>query len=634
MDRNLEAVDACFTEKVIEVRKTSHSTHVLLSSRRRVELPPFAYVREGDILEIESSHEKPLIVRKLLRNVDKSGKYHVTILPPYCAMEVIRVPPHEFRVTIRERMSVEDWEQAKRLEQFHYRGQGLNKIVGRRSVLLAVEEHRGTIAYGVVCATVPLAKPRFQLFETNFREQMKTKLINQIVRIPRIVVHPEFRGIGLGALMARHLVEYVRSYWDVNGYAPILVEVIAAMTEYHRFFEAVGFVRIGDTQGYKGRKFRPQYGNGVFESRDNSDRYQFLKDQRAKPYLVYPLIPEIKQRVLQQAGLPDKKPNVVTPTTALKRPIIFQHVSVAYKARNGLTERAAVVKEAFGVDGSQMYGQILKDFFLTIRPGDVVLLTGASGSGKSTVIRLLTETRKQLARVIHLSGQIQGLERFCRSKIVAQLSRQFDDTRPLIDQVGGSPTEAIHLLNGVGLAEAHLYVKRPIQISEGQKYRFAVALLCESKKPIWVADEFASTLDLETAAIVAKGLRKIAWLHGATVILAAAHTNGFVDSLVPNTIVLLSWGDIVEVWSLKMNVDLDDDVLCLSVTNRSQQHIQDVCIGGTDVRGHFHKLIEFPLIGVSETSNTTRLPLRELQPFRALVARSPQKVGDIAYITS
>src|SRR5207253_350430 len=140
------------------------------------------------------------------------------------------------------------------------------------------------------------ARPRFQLFETNFTQQMRTGLINRIARIPRIVVHPEFRGMGLGVLMAQHLVRYAEKHWDINGYKPILVEVIAKMTDYHRFFEKAGFVRLGDTEGYD-EGIIPQYGNGTWEKRKNFKRFDFTKNQKGKPYLVWPLVDRVRQRV-------------------------------------------------------------------------------------------------------------------------------------------------------------------------------------------------------------------------------------------------------------------------------------------------------------------------------------------------
>ena len=621
--------------KVKTVKHYSKRTEVVLEDGRKLDLPPFCYVREGDSLAIYPSVSKPKQIKKLLSNGYRAKKpASVTLLPSYHATETIILPPHNFKIAFRQRTSERDWQQARRLEQFHYRGQGLNKIVGRRSVLLAVERTRGIVAYGVVCSTVPFARPRFQLLETNFREQMRTKLINQIVRIPRIVVHPEFRGMGLGVLMARHLVRYVRKHWDVTGYPPVLVEVIAAMTDYHRFFEEAGFVRVGDTGGYRGIGSQPRYGNGAFEARDNTDKYKFLKDQNAKPYLVYPLTSKMRHLIHKKVSASKTRLPLARPAIRLHKPVILKNISLSYRAKNGLTQRGAIVKEAFGVDSSQMSAQVLNKFALTITPGDTVLLTGASGSGKSTIIRLLTENQKELRSNSLISGHVLGFQGYRRRDLIAELSNHFNDARPLIDQLGRSPAEAIELLNGVGLAEAHLYLKRPNQISEGQKYRFAVALLCNSKKPIWIADEFASTLDSETAAIVAKGLRKTAYQNGATLVVAAAHIDAFVDSLLPNTLVRLSWGDILESWSIKLNVDIGKTHVRLRVANKSTRAIHKVQIGSVDESGMFKQISRIQSISSKSTSAWKKVPFTELQKSKAIIARCPYKVADIVYIRS
>jgi ABC-type lipoprotein export system ATPase subunit/GNAT superfamily N-acetyltransferase len=622
-----------YESRVVEVFKRSKSTDIKLDNGEILNLPYSSYIRENDLVEITAHNQKLVEVRKHLRHGAIKDKRWITLLPPYKVREVIYISPHELNIVFRERRSLKDWKQAKRLEQFHYRGQGLNKIVGRRSVLLAEDERRGIIAYGVVCATLPLAKPRFELFETDFKKQMHSKLINQIVRIPRIVVHPEYRGMGLGTLMAKHLVEYVRGHWDIAGYAPILVEVIAAMMDYHHFFESAGFIHFGDTKGYKGKKLQPQYGNGAFEARENIENYRFLEDQSPKPYLIFPLTPEVEKLIKEKTSNIISEPEIKLAKPLLRRSIVLKNVSVTYKARNGLTKRSAIVKDVFGIDETQMFGQVINEFSLSIDPGDVVLFTGASGSGKSTIIKLLTQPKHKLKNSMDISGIIEGVRGYKRSNLVGLLSNQWDDNLPLIDQVGDSLAGAINLLNKVGLAEAHLYLKRPTEISEGQKYRFAVSLLCSSKKPIWVADEFASTLDPETAAIVARGLRRMANQFGATLILAAPHIDSFVESLLPNTIVRLSWGDTIEIRSVRLEIVKEKEDLLISIANRSAALVEDLQVGCLDDRGKFRILFNIPEIEPRTNSEIRKVNQREIRSFKAMIVQSPYKIGDITYIS-
>ena len=228
---------------------------------------------------------------------------------------------------------------------------------------------------------------------------------------------------------------------------------------------------------------------------------------------------------------------------------------------------------------------------------------------------------------MEISGDTHGLD----PQMTARLTTRWDDTLPLIDQIGGSVKEAIEILNSVGLAEAHLYVKKPSQISDGQRYRFAVALLCDSRKSVWVADEFAASLDPLTAAIVSKGLRKRAYNSGATVIIAAPHIHNFVDSMLPNKLVTLRWGGVAEVISIRCRFQVLTDSVRVSLRNTSKQTLTGVQLLG--VKGHGEREL-VTLVGDLPTGTqigAIKLPLERIQQFNSLVVSTQQNVGDVMY---
>ena len=608
--------------------RTTHS-QVTLKNGRKLTLSPYVYLRRGDTLRFSPSVTDFHTIHKMFQDRATKCLKHVRVFPPYQANEVVHVPPHVLRIRFKERTHPKEWRAAKVLEQFHYRGKGFNRLVGRRIVLIAECNQFGVIAYGVLSATVGMAKPRFGLFKTNFTQQMRSGLINQIARIPRIVVHPEFRGMGLGVLMARHLVRFAKLHWDINRYKPIMVEVIAKMTEYHKFFERAGFIRLGDTEGYE-EGIIPQYGNGAWEER-NFKRYDFMGNQGAKPYLIWPLTSDVSRRI--RTLLKSRRPQVdlVDAPRASVRPIHFKSINISYRVTNGHTVRSRVVKEAFGVDASQLKSTVIQDLNLVIQPGDVVLVTGASGSGKSTLLKPICHSGNWIRKHMHFRGKILG--RAPRS--VAALSTSFESDRPLIEQICKTRDvrHAIELLNSVGLAEAHLYVKSPSQVSDGQRYRFAVARLCDSGKPVWVADEFASTLSPEMAAVVAKGLRRLARLHGATVILAAPHIEHFAPSLVPNKLVRLSWGGRATVHAVRADwVDLGSSI-SLSLTNQSSQALTNLQLGSLDLKGSFIHLRTRQNLPAGSAWRVVVSKI-ELGQAIALRAHCDQGIGDVAYLRS
>lgn len=132
---------------------------------------------------------------------------------------------------------------------------------------------------------------------------------------------------------------------------------------------------------------------------------------------------------------------------------------------------------------------------IQIDPGSICLIAGASGSGKTSLLRDLTKLMDKNSLVFFDSIRVP--HRPC--------ARCFDDT---------SIDDSLTLLSSVGLAEAATFLKFPDQLSEGQRWRLKLACALhrarQSNRDTWiVADEFAAVLDRVTASIVARTLRLV-----------------------------------------------------------------------------------------------------------------------------
>ena len=179
------------------------------------------------------------------------------------------------------------------------------------------------------------------------------------------------------------------------------------------------------------------------------------------------------------------------------------------------SSRVLECAEAFGLGLEEKKFTLYDDLELEVRPGDMVYITGQSGSGKS---QLLYELWKQ--------DEIQKLNP--RSIETVEMKEM-----PLIDQVGKSTTEAINILSAAGLNDAYLFIRKPSELSDGQRYRFRIALLMASGSSVWFADEFGAVLDRVTAKAVAINLRRQAQRAKATVVVATTHKD-LKDELAPN----------------------------------------------------------------------------------------------------
>ena len=91
-----------------------------------------------------------------------------------------------------------------------------------------------------------------------------------------------------------------------------------------------------------------------------------------------------------------------------------------------------------------------------------------------------------------------------------------DPDLPIVDQCGKDTNEALALFSIAGLSDANLYLRRPGELSDGQRYRFRLAKIIESGAEVWFADEFMAILDRVTAKCLAFNMQKIARRRGAT----------------------------------------------------------------------------------------------------------------------
>ncbi|MCA9116677.1 MAG: hypothetical protein KDA79_16465, partial [Planctomycetaceae bacterium] len=99
----------------------------------------------------------------------------------------------------------------------------------------------------------------------------------------------------------------------------------------------------------------------------------------------------------------------------------------------------------------------------------------------------------------------------------------------LVDALNLPVEQALGLLSTAGLAEAALMLRTPSELSDGQRYRFRLALAL-SRNPRWIiADEFTATLDRHLAQVIAFNLRRLASRTGTGFLLATTHEDILTD---------------------------------------------------------------------------------------------------------
>ncbi len=155
---------------------------------------------------------------------------------------------------------------------------------------------------------------------------------------------------------------------------------------------------------------------------------------------------------------------------------------------------------------------------LQINDGDVVYITGPSGAGKSVLLG-------ELEKCIPASDKVN----------LARIKLPRDKT--LIDCINGDFLQGLKMLSIAGLNDAFCVLNQPAKLSDGQKYRFRLAVALGSGAKFIFADEFCSELDRITAAVISYNIQKHAKRTGVTFILASSHEDILLD-LAPDVLVV------------------------------------------------------------------------------------------------
>ena len=188
--------------------------------------------------------------------------------------------------------------------------------------------------------------------------------------------------------------------------------------------------------------------------------------------------------------------------------------------------------------------QVLFDIDLTIRAGEIVILTGPSGSGKTTLLTLMGGLRAAQSGSLKILGQeILGASKPVLNKLRCNIGYIFQAHNLLsfltakqnvrmslelhphfldqdLDEIAAT------MLTHVGLEERIDYY--PDELSGGQRQRVAIARALVSHPKIVLADEPTAALDKQSGRDVVNIMQRLAKEQGCTILLVT-HDNRILD---------------------------------------------------------------------------------------------------------
>ena len=597
---------------VLTANPKGHSKNITVHSGDgsvTLRLHRFAMVGKGDQIRFGAPGSNRVFVVSKNKNEED-----IPLAPPFSTIDSISIGKEKFEIRIREIQSKEDLLALEYLEQFHYKtnnslsekiasgeGKVLTTSVGGRHAVLYTSIKIGErwIPAGYIDLQMPLmmCKPRHDLFDHPYEhpereiawqrwdQQSMKNYLNTIVRIGRIVVNPELRGLGITRRIIKASKVFSTERWHIGGMRPVFMEISAEMLNHIDFVSSSGFKLVGRTEGnisriVKDMEQMTRSPAGEFGIMTLQRKYFRLLEDYCKtiqisfdeglevlkrkieqnqeavttgewailrsiirnpiPYYLCGL-DEYSDKYLRDAlkdtSMSNQTYNTKSDFSAKSTQISIQDMSIRAAYTIPETKSTRIIMNAFGLKGDTVYSDIIQNVNVKASNGNIILVVGASGSGKSVFLNGLDPSKSIPGNLMIKHGGVL--------KYTAGWLRPIRNDIPVFEVLADkfTPERTFSALSRVGLSEALTFVKPFWMLSRGQQYRAMIADLLLREEDVWLLDEFCTDLDPITAKIVAHNLRKQIIATGRIAFIAAANHTHYLDALRPSRILLLRSGD-------------------------------------------------------------------------------------------
>jgi subfamily B ATP-binding cassette protein MsbA len=189
---------------------------------------------------------------------------------------------------------------------------------------------------------------------------------------------------------------------------------------------------------------------------------------------------------------------------------------------------------SFSYDGGQ---PVLKDISFRIDPGQVVAIVGPTGTGKTTIISLISRFYDPRSGQVKIDGT--DIRRYTQKSLREQISFVLQETllfrAPVWQNIAYGKPDAPReqIIRAAQLANAHEFIEkmpegydtmvgeRGVTLSGGERQRIAIARAIIRNTPILILDEPTSGLDAASEQVVIEALSRL--MEGKTSVVIAHH---------------------------------------------------------------------------------------------------------------
>ena len=282
---------------------------------------------------------------------------------------------------------------------------------------------------------------------------------------------------------------------------------------------------------------------------DAPSRELFRHPQHEYTQMLLSHYADPRAEVVELPGLSSRDVAAATEQKAAHDPVVVEHVTKIYPApRRG--EQAVTAVD---------------DVSFTLEPGGALALVGQSGSGKSTIAKMLTGVERPTSGTVHFGDRrVDKLSRRQLRGLHSEMQMVFQDpysalnplstveytlTRPVENFTGlrgeAARARVLELLETVGLTPVEQFAaKLPHQLSGGQRQRVVIARALASDPQVLIADEPVSMLDVSLRAGVLALLQELRREMGVSLLYI---THDLLSArVIADQIMVLHHGTVVE----------------------------------------------------------------------------------------